>query len=170
MNETYDFDWDDLGNLEVGRPNLGCWASLLAYRLMQYTFRDVLSKEVGLDKTLELFIQAGKLAGRNFCLQVLDKSLGFEPFIADLKQKLIDLKIGVLRVEEADLEALTFVITVSEDLDCSGLPIFGQTVCNYDEGFIAGIFFEYTGRDFHVKEIDCWATGDRTCRFNIKPA
>jgi predicted hydrocarbon binding protein len=170
MKDTYDFKWDDLGNIEQGRPNLGCWASLLSYRLMQYTFRDALSKEIGLDKTGELFRQAGKLAGRHFCCQILDKGLDFEAFIADLKQKLIDQKIGVLRIEEANLENLTFVITVSEDLDCSGLPIFGQTVCDYDEGFIAGIFFEYTGADFRVKEIDCWATGDRTCRFDIRPA
>lgn len=169
MKETYDFSWEDLGDLEVGRPNLGGWASLLCYRLMEYTFRDVLSKELGLEKTAELFAQAGKLAGRQFCNNLLDKSLDFDGFIAELKQKLIDQKIGVLRVEKADLKSLCFVLTVSEDLDCSGLPIFGQTVCDYDEGFIAGILLEYTGQDFRVEEIDCWATGARTCRFDVRP-
>jgi len=168
--ENYDFAWDDLGNIEVGRPNLGTWASLLSYRLMEFCFRDVISKEVGMAKTIEIFAHAGKLAGRHFCNNILDKSLDFDAFIAQLKQKLIDLKIGVLRIEKSDLDTLKFVITVSEDLDCSGLPIFGQTVCDYDEGFIAGIFLEYTGREFNVKEVDCWATGDRTCRFDIRPS
>ena len=55
---------------------------------------------------------------------------------------------------------------MGEDLDCSGLPITGEVVCNYDEGFIAGILHVYTGQVYDVREIDCWATGDRTCRFN----
>ncbi len=88
--------------------------------------------------------------------------------MAELKEKLISLKVGVLRIEEADEEKLQFVLTVSEDLDCSGLPIFGESVCDYDEGFIAGIFEEYTGKEFMAKEFDCWATGDRTCRFVVK--
>jgi predicted hydrocarbon binding protein len=57
---------------------------------------------------------------------------------------------------------------LSEDLDCSGLPIFGESVCDYDEGFIAGILEQYTGKKFLVKEVDCWATGDRTCRFEVR--
>jgi hypothetical protein len=78
------------------------------------------------------------------------------------------LKVGILRIEAADLDNLNFVLTVSEDLDCSGLPIFGESVCNYDEGFIAGIFEQYTGKKFLAREVDCWATGDRTCRFEVK--
>ena len=74
----------------------------------------------------------------------------------------------MLRVERADPESLAFLLTVSEDLDCSGLPITGTTVCDYDEGFIAGLLYAYTGLSFSVKEIDCWATGDRTCRFDVK--
>ena len=75
-------------------------------------------------------------------------------FIVDLHEKLLELKIGVLRVEKSDTENLDFVVTVSEDLDCSGLPIKGITVCDYDEGFIEGIFNVYTGKKFVVKEVD----------------
>ena len=170
MKNAYDFSWDDLGNLVEGRPNLGGETSVEVYRLMQFTFKDVLSKEVGLEKTCELFVKAGHLSGREFCRNKLNTALPFDDFIADLKAKLIDLKIGVLRVEQADMEGLQFVLTLSEDLDCSGLPIFGETVCDYDEGFIAGVLNEYMGKDFTAKEVDCWATGDRTCRFNVRPA
>lgn len=168
MQETYDFSWEDLGDLEIGRPNLGDETSVTVYRLMHFTFKDVLSKELGLEKTRKVLVAAGKLAGREFCRNVLDTSLPFAEFIADMKEKLIALKVGVLRIEEADLEALRFTMTVSEDLDCSGLPIFGDSVCDYDEGFIAGILNTYTGKDFAVREVDCWATGDRTCRFTAR--
>ena len=169
MNDVYDFDWEDLGNLVEGRPNLGDQTSVLVYRLLQYTFKDVLSKEIGKQKAVELFVKAGLLAGKEFCSHVLDKSLPFEEFVADLKEKLVDLKIGVLRFEQTDKENLKFIVTVSEDLDCSGLPIFGESVCDYDEGFIAGIFEVYAGKPFIANEVDCWATGDRTCRFSVEP-
>ncbi len=169
VKEGYDFSWEDLGNLEIGRPNLGNETSVTVYRLMQFTFRDVLSKELGKERTSQLFLQAGLLAGREFCRNILNTSLPFNEFIAELTKKLVDLKVGVLRIEQAEMDSLKFVLTVSEDLDCSGLPIFGETVCDYDEGFISGIFKEYTGKDFLTKEVDCWATGDRTCRFDVKP-
>jgi len=65
---------------------------------------------------------------------------------------------------------MNFTLTVAEDLDCSGLPVIGHAVCEYDEGFIAGILGCYTGRPFTAREIDCWATGERTCRFEVTPA
>ena len=60
------------------------------------------------------------------------------------------------------------ILTVSEDADCSGLPLLGETVCNYDEGFIGGILSAYTGKEYTATEIDCWATGDRVCRFRAE--
>ncbi|MCP4673329.1 MAG: 4-vinyl reductase [Desulfobacula sp.] len=169
MQDIYDFKWEHIGDLSEGRPNLGGETSVVIYRLMQYTFKDVFSKEIGKQKTAELFVKAGLLAGKEFCRNVLDTSLGFSEFIADLKDKLMTLKVGILRIEEADEKNLQFMLTMSEDLDCSGLPIFDEAVCDYDEGFIAGILEEYAGKKFIAKEIDCWATGDRTCRFEVKP-
>lgn len=168
MKDAYDFSWQDLGDLETGRPNLGRETSVTAYRLMQYSFKAVITKEFGKQKTQELFRQAGFLAGREFCQNLLDSSLPFSEFIASFKAQLINLKIGILRIEEADLDNLAFTINVSEDLDCSGLPLFGESVCDYDEGFLAGVLNAYTGKNFTAKEVDCWATGDRTCRFVVK--
>ena len=73
-------------------------------------------------------------------------------------------------VEQADMNKLEFTLTVAEDLDCSGLPDLGHVVCTYDEGFISGLFKSFTGKSFEAKEVDCWCTGDRTCRFEVKPA
>jgi predicted hydrocarbon binding protein len=132
---------------------------------MQYTMRDTLIRRYSVEDANEILREAGRLAGREFCLNVLDRTLPFNGFVAELQEKLQALKIGILRIEQSDLETMKFVLTVSEDLDCSGLPVSGETVCEYDEGFIAGVLEAYSGREFAVKEIDCWATGDRTCRF-----
>ncbi|MDR1184579.1 MAG: 4-vinyl reductase, partial [Coriobacteriales bacterium] len=64
-----------------------------------------------------------------------------------------------------DADTGNLVLTVGQDLDCSGLPMTNETVCFYDEGFIAGILETYTGKKYDVREIDCWANGDRVCRF-----
>jgi uncharacterized protein len=138
------------------------------YRLMQYTFRDVLVARYGPKTAKQIFFDAGDLAGKEFCKHVLHTSLDFDAFMAELQQKLKDMRIGVLRVEKADKEKMEFTLTVEEDLDCSGLPLLGETVCDYDEGFIAGVLHAYSGKEFEVKEIDCWATGERVCRFAIK--
>lgn len=61
-----------------------------------------------------------------------------------------------------------FISTIEEDPDCSGLPASGETVCDYEEGFIAGILNTYTGETFDVKEIDCRASGGRVCGFHAK--
>jgi predicted hydrocarbon binding protein len=166
-NGDYRFSWEDLGDIQTGRPNLGQEVPVLAYRLLQYTMREVLATEFDGATASCLFVKAGRRAGEEFCRHVLDPTLDFNCFIAQLQQKLRDLKIGILRIEKADLQKLEMTLTVAEDLDCSGLPVSGDTVCQYDEGFIAGILHAYSGKEFHVKEVDCWATGDTVCRFAV---
>lgn len=161
----YQFSWNLIGDLIVGRPNLGPYARLEMYRLMQYTFRDVLEQRLGAENVDELFYQSGKLAGKEFYKQYLIKSTELNDFIKNLQHLLKDMKVGVLRVEKADLDQGLLVLTISEDLDCSGLPELNYEVCKYDEGFIAGLLENFTGDAFQVKEVDCWCTGDRTCRF-----
>ncbi|MCL2074199.1 MAG: 4-vinyl reductase [Marinilabiliaceae bacterium] len=165
--EKYNFEWNQLGDIDSGRPNLGKSTSVAVYRLMQYTMRAVLENEYGDETTRSLLYKAGELAGQEFCKNVLDCSLPLNKFIAQLHDVLVDLSVGILKIEKSDVENMSFVATVAEDLDCSGLPLKGVTVCDYDEGFIAGIFEIYTGKEFFVKEIDCWTTGERTCRFSI---
>ena len=167
----YEFNWDIIGDVDEGRPHLGPNVNIVLYRLLQYTFRDVAEKRLGSEACDELFYDAGKLAGVFFFDQFMAdyKDLPLNGFVAELQRVLKELGVGILRVEKADPDAGQFTLTVSEDLDCSGLPDVGLEVCNYDEGFIAGIFYKFTGQEFAVKEIDCWASGDRTCRFEVKP-
>ena len=159
------FSWEDLANIKEGRGSLGEEMPVLVYRLMQYTLLDVLTKEFGREKANHCIREAGRLAGKEFTRNALDVTVNFDSFIANLQKVLVDLKIGILRIESVSENAQEIVLTVAEDLDCSGLPITGESVCDYDEGFIAGILEQYTGKPYTVREIDCWATGDRVCRF-----
>jgi predicted hydrocarbon binding protein len=164
------FDWGMLGDVEEGRPNLGNTMDVNVYRLMQFTLRDVLIKEYDTETADRIFYDAGQHAGRLFCKELINKNADFNDFIIELQDQLKQLKIGILRVEKADMDTMNFTLSVAEDLDCSGLPVTDETICTYDEGFINGLLLEYTGQSFDVKEVDCWCSGDRVCRFDVKPA
>jgi predicted hydrocarbon binding protein len=159
------FSWDKLGDITKGRPNLGTDVPVAVYRLYEYAMSDILAHEFGPEKAAELMRRSGMKAGREFATNVLDLSLDIKGFLAQLAEKMLALRIGVLRVEQTDIVQGTFTVTVSEDLDCSGLPPTGETVCTYDEGLLEGIFAAYAKADFTVREVDCWATGAKTCRF-----
>lgn len=164
----YEFSWDLLGDIALGRPNLGPNTRIEVYRLMQFAFRDVMEQHLGTEQTDQIFYEGGKLAGCEFYKKLFADIKDFHAFVKALQVTLREMGIGVLRVEEADLEKGAFVLTVAEDLDCSGLPELGYEICTYDEGFIAGLLESFTGSPFKVKEVDCWCTGDRTCRFTAE--
>jgi hypothetical protein len=167
--ETIGFSWEDLGDIAEGRPNLGNLVPVSVYRLLQYTLRDAITEAYDDETARKLLVEAGSRAGREYCRNVLDTSLDMPRFLADLQKKLREWSIGILRIEKSDLERREFILSVAEDLDCSGLAVSDNTVCDFDEGFIAGIFLEYTGQEFRAREIDCWASGERVCRFEVAP-
>ena len=167
--DDYKFDWGMLGDIAAGRPNLGSTMDVSVYRLMQFTLRDVIIKEFNTATADRIYYMAGELAGREFCKQLINKENDFNGFVQQVQELLSGLKIGIMRVEKSDLEKMHFTLTVAEDLDCSGLPVSDETICTYDEGFISGLLAEYSGKKFDVKEVDCWCSGDRVCRFDVKP-
>jgi uncharacterized protein len=163
------FTWNMIGDIEAGRPNLGPTMHLAVYRLMQFTLRDILIRDFGAETADRIFFEAGKKAGEEFCRNLLADREDMTSFCAGIQQHMKELGIGIFRVESADYEKGSFVITVAEDLDCSGIPVCDEEICVYDEGFIAGLLLAYTGKDFDVEEIDCWGSGDRICRFTAVP-
>ena len=165
-----EFNWDSLGDIQYGRGDLGVEMPVVVYRLMQFTLLDALSSELGLEKANEFFRNAGFMAGSEFAKNVLTLDLDFDSFVSHLQESLKSLKIGILRMESFNPDDGSIVLTVAEDLDCSGLPITNENVCVYDEGFISGILEAYTGKKYDVREVDCWASGDRVCRFSADPA
>jgi hypothetical protein len=137
---------------------------------MQFTLRDVLIKQFDAETADRIFYEAGEHAGKEFYKELITQKDDFNEFVVELQELLKKLKIGILRVEKSDLENMNFTLTIAEDLDCSGLPASDETICTYDEGFISGLFSEYTGKSFDAKEVDCWCSGDRVCRFEAKLA
>lgn len=168
--EELQFDWSMIGNIGEGRPNLGSTMDVTVYRLMQFTLRDVLIKRYDAETADRIFYEAGRHAGKEFCQALITRKDDFNAFVAELQETLKELKIGLLRVEKSDLDSMKFTLTVAEDLDCSGLPASDETICTYDEGFLSGLFSEYTGKPFDAREVDCWCSGDRVCRFEAMPA
>jgi len=163
------FTWESLGDIKFGRGDLGEEMPVIVYRLMQFTLMDALSADLGRIKANDYFRQAGYLAGSEFARNLLNLELDFNSFISQLQESLKLLKIGILRMEFFNPDDGTMILTVAEDLDCSGLPITNESVCVYDEGFISGVLEVYTGQKYDVRETDCWATGDRVCRFKAAP-
>lgn len=167
--ETPMFNWSMLGDVGEGRPNLGNTMNVAVYRLMQFTLRDVIITETGVETAEKIFFKAGELAGREFFKYLMKEKNDTASFLKELQDLLVALNIGIMRVENADFGKMEFTLTVAEDLDCSGLPVCQETICTYDEGFLTGLFDEFTGKSFVVKEVDCWCSGDRVCRFTVKP-
>lgn len=166
--KKYNFDWSLVGNIEEGRPNLGTEVGVDIYRLMQFTLRDVLEARYGTEAVDEVFYDAGKLAGKEFYNHNIHPVSSIEEFVSKTQKVLINKKVGILRVEEAAFEEGRVLLTIDEDLDCSGLPELDYETCTYDEGFVAALFEQFTQEDWAAKEIDCWCTGARTCRFLVK--
>jgi hypothetical protein len=163
------FNWNMIGSIGEGRPNLGSSMDVAVYRLMQFTLRDIIIQEFDVKTAERIYYRAGELAGRELFKAAIKERSDFNEFIKELQELLVKLKIGILRIEEADMNKMEFTLTVAEDLDCSGLPVCQETICTYDEGFINGLLLEFSGKNFDVKEIDCWCSGDRVCRFKVKP-
>ena len=118
----YEFSWDFIGDIAQGRPNLGNMTRIEVYRLFQYTLRDVLEQSYGTEEADRLLYRAGFLAGTELCKKFVGRCESLEEFVKKVEALLIDLKIGVLRIEEMQRDTARFVLTVAEDLDCSGLP------------------------------------------------
>lgn len=151
---------------EQSRGNLGDELPVLVYRMLEYSLKDELVRRFGKETQVEIFRSAGRTAGEYFAEKMMNLDQPLDQFVSELQTKLQELKIGVLRIEEVDEKSGRIILTVSEDADCSGLPVLGETVCNYDEGFISGILSVYSGKVYTAVEVDCWATGDRVCRFH----
>ncbi len=104
MERKYAFSWDLLGDIEKGRPNLGNTTRIEVYRLMQFTFRDIIEKHVGKEETDKIFYEAGQLAGSAFYQHMITKTDDLNNFVNQLKAVLRELGMGILRVEQAYMD------------------------------------------------------------------
>jgi hypothetical protein len=82
------FSWEDLGDIEAGRPNLGQSVPVAMYRLLQFTLREANATAHGSEAARRALVEAGRTAGREFCRRMLDRSLPVGPFLAALQRTL----------------------------------------------------------------------------------
>jgi predicted hydrocarbon binding protein len=166
----YQFKWEETvgADMQIARPNLGPSTRVEVYRLFQFALRDILEQHYGTEAADDLFRKAGVLAGKSFFDKFLKDVKNLSGLAAAVQKTFQEMGIGIFRVENADTGNGHFIFTVDEDLDCSGLPDTSEVICVYDEGFIQGVLESFSGSVFHVREIDCWCTGARTCRFEAK--
>lgn len=162
----YAFSWDVINaDTDDCRPELGDTTTLEVYRLFQFTIRDILEQHYGTEEADNIFREAGILAGRAFFEKYCQEATDIGSLAKIVQERFRKMSIGIVRFEEVDLEKMEFKLTVDEDLECSGLPDTNEQICIYDEGLIKGILDAFSGKSFSVKEIDCWCSGERTCRF-----
>ena len=138
------FSWDMLETLAMGRPHLGPAARLEIYRLMQFSLRHVL-EETGHGSSTGCCGRPGRWRVWRLRTGCWGPSRRSRTARAGCRPPSREYGIGILRIEEADLEKGRFVFTVEEDMDCSGLPETDMEICKFDEGFIAGILESSTG-------------------------
>ncbi len=119
---------DYLQNSADGRENLGAEIPVTVYRLLEYSLREELTEHFGKEEQIRVFRNAGYRAGQYFAKTYLDLSLPFAEFAAQLQTQLEAFKMGVLRIEKMEEDTGRIILTVSEDVDCSGLPAVGETV------------------------------------------
>lgn len=158
-------EWIELRDISTARQNLGAAIPLYIYRLAMFSIKNELAIHFEELEVIKFLQKAGYRAGVEYTKHMLNTHLPFDKFLSELQVKLEESKIGILRIESLNNQTGDIVLTISEDADCSGMPITGETICNYDEGFLSGILSTYSQKDYIVKEVDCWANGARVCRF-----
>lgn len=157
-----------IGDIRIGRGELGEEMPVKIYRLFLFSLREALVKKYGEGEMIDAYRAGGCIAGRRFAREYLDLTLSEDKFFHQLQLVLYREKIGDIKIENRIENWKQMIITVANDLDCSGIKDEGKTLCQYDEGFFSGILYEYNQRIYSVSEIDCWANGAASCRFLIR--
>ena len=159
---TYEFNWDIIGDLQEGRPNLGGQVNLILYRVMQYTFHEIAVKQFGNDESNRLFYEAGNIAGRFFFdnFLVKDKDLPLDSFLEKLRAVLDENCIRFLRIDSVNEAAGEFAISVAAGFEGDALDAIKLADCDYDNGFVEGVLFKYAGKDFKAKGVNTRAVQD----------
>jgi len=168
----YTFTWDVVGGRDIAMPELGTKAATEAYRRLQFSLHDALGQRYGTEAADELFFEVGVFAGKSFFNRYCKKASDLHSLVKIVQEQLREL--GIVRFGVTDA-AMASQISQDEGLDCSGPADTADHICSfvqgildiciYDEGFVKGILDSFMGRDFSVREVECWCSDARTCRY-----
>ncbi len=167
MEKKVSFKMKSVGDVSV-RKELGGTTSLEMFRIIRTCLAEVVNISMGEEAANSAMYGSGKVAGDEIHQNFLKDSKDLNDLVAKTTELLRTLKIGLFRVDKADVEKGEFLISVDECVSCSGTPNIGKPICYFEGGVIAGILEGFTGKNVEAKEIKCWAMGDQTCQFEVK--
>ena len=119
------------GRYQLGLPNLGNTTTVAIYRPGSSLCGMRPSRRLTSWTVARIFYDAG-LSSEALYENMLGSPRSLDDFIAKLQAVLLDLNIGILRVEVAHARQLHFIFTVAGIFwDCSGLPAIDEAICNF---------------------------------------
>ena len=69
-------------------------------------------------------------------------------------------RLSILKTEPLSL-------LIEDPFKAESMPIIGKPFCALSEGLIEGVLCEKLGREFRVREIECYGTGHGHCMFEV---
>lgn len=167
MEKKISFEMKAIGDISA-RKELGSITSVEMFRIVRTCLVDTIGITTGKEMANLAIYGSGKVAGHEIYQNFLKDAKDLDELVAKTTQLLKTLKIGLMRIDKADMEKGEFLITVDECVSCAGTPDIGEPICHFEGGVIAGILEDFTGKEVEAKEIKCWSMGHQTCQFEVK--
>ena len=82
-----------------GRDNLGDTIPVEVYRMLEYSLKLELVNRLGKEEQVEIFRNAGRMAGEYFANHFLNLNQPLDTFVSHLQSALEQFKIGILCIE-----------------------------------------------------------------------
>ena len=79
------------------RGNMGDMLPVQVYRLLEYSLREELLERLGKNEQIAIFRKAGYRAGTFFASHFLDLTLSLNRFVAQLQQRMEEMKMASIR-------------------------------------------------------------------------
>ncbi len=127
------------------------------FRTMRY-----ITEAMGIDAKPALRL-TGREIGKELAKQI--KATAPKDLLKELANFWETHRMGHLVLTRAELP---YEIVIENCYECGGMPDVGTTLCSLDEGLISAILDEKLGVKSTVKELECWGTGYRHCRFTVE--
>ncbi|WP_448589376.1 hypothetical protein [Thermodesulfobium sp.] len=159
---------DRVGNLDAGRPNLGLLMPVFMCRFFLISVQEKLREKFGQLEADKVFYEAFFLAGNEFCEKFVSHEGDVKKFLISLQTSFKDQRLGILQLEDIDLNSLYFEVSLLEDVFCSGIQQ-EEHLLSLSEGFLAGIFSFYFKRIFEARALSLWNGLNPKSTFEIKP-
>ncbi len=154
------------------RVILGPTVGIELFRILRFSMENLILAQLGMGKEEENQAKAneniylvGKAVGGEIGKAFLSGIDDLNEYVTKLKEILINLKVGILKVVSADLEKGKIVVDIEECVTCVGTPNIGAHICYFEGGLVAGILKFFLKKEVAVVEVKCCANGDNVCEF-----